>query len=141
MKSSTGERLERVNIMLARQESEWLDELAAEIHTSSGAKVSRSEIVRAAIAGLRELHRLAPASLSRLVPLLPLSSCTGAGLGQMAVLAMRLATRGAPTKSRAPHQAGSAANHDSRVLHGGDAAEKQRVIAGRKQTGMDSFDG
>ena len=103
--------------------------------------VSRSEIVRAAIAGLRELHRLAPASLSRLVPLLPLSSCTGAGLGQMAVLAMRLATRGAPTKSRAPHQAGSAANHDSRVLHGGDAAEKQRVIAGRKQTGMDSFDG
>jgi len=94
VKSSTGERLERVNIMLERQESEWIDKLAAEIHTSTGAKVSRSEIVRAAIAGLRELHRLAPARPSRLVPLLPLASCTGPALGQMAVLAMRLATKG-----------------------------------------------
>jgi hypothetical protein len=88
MKSTTGERLERVNVMLERQESDWLDQLAAEIHTETGAKVSRSEIVRAGIAGMRELHRLAPACPSRFVPL---ATCDGALLGQMIVLAVRWA--------------------------------------------------
>ena len=70
--------------MLGRSESEWLDQLAAGIFAETGAKISRSEIVRAAVAALRELDRVAPMNPSRL---LPLTHCkTGAGL-----LAIRLA--------------------------------------------------
>ena len=56
------EPLERFNLMIARNDSQWLDRLTREIHDRTGAKVSRSEIVRAAIGGLRELHRLEPLS-------------------------------------------------------------------------------
>jgi hypothetical protein len=55
-------QLERVNFMLSGEESEWLNQLAAEIRQQTGASVSRSEIVRAAIAALRELHRFCPQS-------------------------------------------------------------------------------
>jgi len=91
MKSTTGERLERVNVMLAREDSEWLDQLAEEIHAETGANVSRSEIVRAGIAGIRELHRLAPECQSRFVPLA--SSRSGVDLVIWMVLAIRWACR------------------------------------------------
>lgn len=90
MKTTNGARLERVNLMLEREESEWLDKLAQSIKDQTGAKVSRSEIVRAAIAGLRELHRLAPESQSRLFPL---DRCrSGSDLAMLAVIASRAAT-------------------------------------------------
>ena len=54
---ATGETLQRTNLMLTKGESEWLDAFAAEILATGGAKVSRSEIVRAALVGLRELHK------------------------------------------------------------------------------------
>ena len=60
--------LERVNLMLARKDSAWLDTLANEIHVNTGAKVSRSEIVRAALCTMAELHRLNPMAPSRLIP-------------------------------------------------------------------------
>jgi hypothetical protein len=60
--SGNGSRLERVNLMLSSEESEWLNQLAMEIRQQTGASVSRSEIVRAAIAALRELHRFCPQS-------------------------------------------------------------------------------
>ena len=102
MNSNTGERLYRSNIMLGDEDSRWLDQLAAEIHTATGAKVSRSEIVRASIAGLRELHRLAPECPSRFVPL---ATCNGTLLAQMIVLAVRwamLVAESCDTGSRAP---------------------------------------
>ena len=90
-KSHSEERLERVNLMLGRQESEWLDQLAAEILAATGSKVSRSEIVRSAIATLGELHRLAPSCPARFVPL---SSCkSGSELMVLGVLAVRWAVR------------------------------------------------
>jgi hypothetical protein len=46
-KSHSEDRLERVNLMLSREESEWLDQLAAEILAATGSKVSHSQIVRA----------------------------------------------------------------------------------------------
>jgi hypothetical protein len=92
MKKSHGDsRLERFQLLLAAKESEWLDELSAEILATTGAKVSRSEIVRAAIATLRELHRAAPACPARLMPL---GRCeSGVALAQAGVLAVRWAVR------------------------------------------------
>ena len=82
-------RLERFNVVLSLQESEWLNQLSAEIQAQTGAQVSRSEIIRAALAGLRELHRRAPLC-TRLVPL---HTCTkGSDLTALAVLSARLAT-------------------------------------------------
>jgi hypothetical protein len=52
--------LRRVNLILSREDSVFLDKLTREIDDRVGARVSRSEIVRASIAGIRELHRLAP---------------------------------------------------------------------------------
>ena len=52
--------MKRVNLILSREDSIFLDKLAREIDDRVGARVSRSEIVRASIAGMRELHRLAP---------------------------------------------------------------------------------
>ena len=52
--------MKRVNLMLSREDSVFLDKLAREIDDRVGARVSRSEIVRASIAGMKELHRLAP---------------------------------------------------------------------------------
>ena len=40
---TNGERLGRYNVLFTDSESEWLDRLAEEIHTATGAKVSRSE--------------------------------------------------------------------------------------------------
>jgi hypothetical protein len=94
MKSNTGERLYRYNLLLADAESAWLDQLADEIRQANGAKVSRSEIVRAAIAGLRELYRLAPERPSKFVALT--HARTGSDLALMTILAARLATTEAP---------------------------------------------
>jgi len=89
-KATTGERLYRYNLLLADEESAWLDQLAEQIREESGAKVSRSEIVRSALAGLRELHTRAPECLSRFPPL---TSCkSGADLSCLAVLAVHWAT-------------------------------------------------
>jgi hypothetical protein len=90
MKSSTGEPLERVNIMLQRTDSEWLDSLVTEMQAETGSRISRSEIVRAAISGIRELDRLAKEGPSRVVPLTKCRS--GEDLAIMTVLAARLAT-------------------------------------------------
>ncbi len=54
----SSERLERVHLMLSPELSKGLDELAVEIRGRTGASVSRSEITRAALSTLRELHRL-----------------------------------------------------------------------------------
>jgi len=81
----------RVNLVLGRNESEWLDQLAAEILASSGAKVSRSEIASAAIATFRELHRLVP-SCRCPAGLIPLGRCkSGTELVVAGLLAIRLA--------------------------------------------------
>jgi hypothetical protein len=61
--------MRRVNLILSRKDSVFLDNLAREIDDRVGARVSRSEIVRASIAGMRELHRLAPLRPSRFSPL------------------------------------------------------------------------
>ena len=55
------EQLERVQLMLSRELSDWLDQLASEIREQTGAHVSRSEITRAALKTLREVHRLGTA--------------------------------------------------------------------------------
>jgi hypothetical protein len=88
-KPSAG-RMERFNIVLPLEDSEWLDRFAWEIRERNGAKVSRSEIVRAAIAGLRELHLRAPERPSRFVPLT--HARTGSDLVCFAIVAARLAT-------------------------------------------------
>jgi len=80
-------RLERFNLVLALGEIAWMDQLAAEIRAASGAKISRSEIVRAALDGLRELHRMAP-----LCPHLALHTArSGSDLTVLAVLSARMA--------------------------------------------------
>jgi len=82
--STPSERLYRYNVLFTDSESAWLDQLAEEIHAATGAKISRSEIVRAAIAGLRELHRLDPATVPKL------NQCkSGAELAAVAYLAAR----------------------------------------------------
>jgi hypothetical protein len=85
-------RLYRVNLMLGDDDSAWLDQLASEIEAATGAQVSRSEIVRAAIAGLRELHHLTAAGD---VPGFPsLTTCqSGRDLAMLGVLAARCATQ------------------------------------------------
>ncbi len=94
MKSTTDARLYRYNLLLTDSESTWLDQLAEEIRATTGAKVSRSEIVRAALAGLRELHRLAPTCPSRLPALTAARS--GDALAMLTVLAARYATTEKP---------------------------------------------
>ena len=59
-KHNPDERMERFNVVLSLDEVTWLDQLAQEIAANNGAKVSRSEIIRAAVAILRELHNAAP---------------------------------------------------------------------------------
>ena len=75
--STTAERMSRYNVVLSNGESAWLDALAVEIEAATGAKVSRSEIVRSALAGMRKLskfgadiertERVTPGSNRRLV--------------------------------------------------------------------------
>ena len=88
-KHNLDERLQRFNIVLGTEDISWLDQLAAEILASSGGKVSRSEIIRAAVATLRELHRCVPQSVPGLIPLADCKS--GADLMMAGVLAVRLA--------------------------------------------------
>ncbi len=84
-----GKALERVNLMLTRGDSAWLDTLANEIRVNTGAKVSRSEIVRAALSTMAELHRLAPIFPARLMPL---HSCKSRDeLALIGILAVRSA--------------------------------------------------
>jgi hypothetical protein len=90
-KHNENERLERFNVVLSLEDRAWLDELAGEMLAGTGAKVSRSEIIRAAIATLRELHRAAPDCPARF---LSLARCrSGSDLEVMGVLAVRWATR------------------------------------------------
>ena len=87
--NSDGKTLERVNLMLTRDDSAWLDRLAHEIRENTGAKLSRSEIVRAALSTLAELHRLAPMFPARFRAL---HSCeTKDELALMGILAVRRA--------------------------------------------------
>ena len=88
-KQRSEERLERFNLVLGLEQSEWLDALAAEIKAQNGAEISRSDIVRAAVSGLRELHRLAPSFPDRLVSLHTARS--GSDLTGLAVLSARMA--------------------------------------------------
>jgi hypothetical protein len=83
-------RMERFNIVLLVDDSEWFDRFALEIREQNGAKVSRSEIVRAAIAGLRELHLRASERPSKFCPLVHARS--ESNLKMFAILAARLAT-------------------------------------------------
>jgi hypothetical protein len=83
-------RLERFNVVLSLEDIAWLDQLAGEIYASNGARLSRSEIIRAAIATLKELHKWAPRCPGKL---LPLAECkSGADLVMAGVIAMRRAT-------------------------------------------------
>jgi hypothetical protein len=88
--NASGRALERVNLILTRDNSSWLDGLSNEIRVTTGAEVSRSEIVRAAVSTLAELHRLAPVSTKRIIPL---GACKTEGeLAVAGILAIRLAT-------------------------------------------------
>ena len=83
-RGSSQERLERVQLMLAPDESAWLDTLGGQILARTGAKVSRSEIVRAGIRTLQELDRLSP-----------LDGCTsGLMIGAVGVLTARAGMAG-----------------------------------------------
>ena len=88
-KRNPKERLERFNVVLSLEDIAWLDNLAGEIQATSAAKVSRSEIIRAALATLRELRRCAPQCPARLIPLAHCKS--GADLAIAGVIAVRLA--------------------------------------------------
>lgn len=88
-KRNPDERLERFNVVLGTEDIAWLDQLATEIQTTTGAKPSRSEIIRAAVATLKELHRCAPRCPTKLMPL---AQCkNGAGLVVAGILAVRRA--------------------------------------------------
>jgi hypothetical protein len=90
-KRNIDERLERFNLVLSLDNIAFLDQLAAEMRAGTGAKVSRSEIIRAALATLRELHRTAPDCPARF---LPLAQCrSGSDLAMLGVIAVRWATR------------------------------------------------
>ncbi len=96
------ERLERVNLMLAREDSDWLDQFAAEIRERHGVRISRSEIARTALAMLRELHTLAPTCPERFAPL---SVCrSGEQLQAIGVLAVRWATMRVQGRSYTPRK-------------------------------------
>jgi hypothetical protein len=91
-KRNPDERLERFNVVLSLDDIAWLDHLAAEIQAGNGGKVSRSEIIRAAVATLKELHRCVPQCAPGLVPL---ADCKrGAELMMAGILAVRLAATG-----------------------------------------------
>jgi len=76
-------RLERVNAMLSLRDRTWLDQITAEMH-ATGADVSRSEIIRAALAAFRELHRIAPHLMQ--------ASRSGTELKSIGIAAMRSVT-------------------------------------------------
>lgn len=88
--SQENSKLIRVNLMLSREDSDWLDEFAEEVRHKTGARLSRSEIVRAALAALRELN-----ALGRCGEALPIEQVRdGVELAGMSVLTLRkLASR------------------------------------------------
>lgn len=88
--SNRERKLIRVNLMLSREDSDWLDEFAEEVRHKTGARLSRSEIVRAALAALRELN-----ALGRRGEALPIEQVRdGVELAGMSVLTLRkLASR------------------------------------------------
>ena len=57
-------RLERVNVTLSPTDRVWLDQISKEVRVGGGA-ISRSEVTRAALAILRELHTLTPEMLRK----------------------------------------------------------------------------
>ena len=88
--------MRRVNLILSREDSVFLDKLARDIDDRVGARVSRSEIVRASIAGMRELHRLAPLCPARFSPLATCKNETA--LAVQMLLAIRAAITGGSAK-------------------------------------------
>ncbi len=89
-KTKSEYRLERFNVNLMVEDSEWMNHLSAEIFARSGKKVTRSEIIRSALATLQELHQLAPRRPDRFTAL---EDCTSERqLTQMGILAIRWAT-------------------------------------------------
>ncbi len=81
----SGSRLIRVNLMVSSQDSNWLDEFAHGVRRVTGGRVSRSQIVRAALAGLRELDRIAASGGA-----LPLKEArNGAELVALTILTIR----------------------------------------------------
>jgi hypothetical protein len=78
--------------MLSRANEDFLVQLGREIDARTGAKVSRSEVIRAALAGMKELHRLAPLYPDRFSPLA--AGKSEADLVVMMVLAIRAAITG-----------------------------------------------
>jgi hypothetical protein len=118
-KTRTRAKLERVNLMLSPADSGWLDELAAEIRTRTGAKLSRSEITRAAIATMRELHRYG--DTLRFGALAACKSETELSIaGVLAVRSGRTAQRSTPT-----HTHTSPSMEDSALEMGNFAAGEQ----------------
>jgi hypothetical protein len=85
-----GNRLERVNLMLSQEENAWLNQLSDEIKQQTGANVSRSEIVRAGLAAIRDLHSIGAAS--RLGALT--AAKNGSELRVVAVMAVRCGVLG-----------------------------------------------
>ena len=83
------ERRERFNVVLGSEDVAWLDQLSAELLASNGGKVSRSEIIRAAVATMKELHKWAPRCPAGLIPLARCKS--GTDLTLAGVVAMRRA--------------------------------------------------
>lgn len=81
--TNSQERLERVQVMLHPADREFLDQLTGGIHERTGVHVSRSEIIRAGLAVLRELHRSGP---------IPLTGCeSGSDLAVAGMACIRLA--------------------------------------------------
>jgi len=86
-KRDADKRLERFNVVLSLDDIAWLDRLSAEILVEAGAKLSRSEIIRAALATMRELHDVAPHYPNHLAPL---TKCTSGGaLAAVGVFSVR----------------------------------------------------
>lgn len=76
-------RLERVNVMLSLRDRTWLDQITAEMR-AIGADISRSEVIRAALAAFRELHEIAPHLVQ--------ASRSGTDLEVVGIAAMRSVT-------------------------------------------------
>ena len=117
-------KFERVNLMLAREDSAWLDQLADEIKARAGLKVSHSAITRAALATLRELHKAGDSFKFGV-----LADCkSGADLAMLGVIAIRCGLTYATTHVQAapvdPHI------HTTPIAHEGIDSEPAEEIDG-----------
>jgi hypothetical protein len=92
MNGTNAPRFERVNIMLAPADRQFLQELSQQILEQSGAQVSGSELLRAGLAVLKELHRFD--SLAR--------CASGAAITAMGVMTVRAAKLPRATHQPAP---------------------------------------